>query len=323
MHSINDACLIARVTFEDPLEVHRLWRYLNMLHAAAYCGMTEELSETNFLMPLCDKYGLLSVGEVYEEEISELKRIKIDESGSRACAMFEVWAFQVIRGEAERYEKTKKGIFAPPLHTRLQGEVNNISVSIKRLFAYRYQVLPYIYTHLVSLSCAVYLLSLAFLMGAKFNPEASRLLGLVFPFLYVVIQIVTTFGLIEVRLPQPTHPPARGLPICLPSTCPYMPAFRPLAVGCLAVGAGAGPECTRRRCSAPSTPGHRRAHMPPQPHMPYAICHPRVHVPTRCPLCTADADDRLSAPVVPLAGRRDNPRPIWERSGGLCAAALC
>mgnify|MGYP000689135448 CR=1 FL=1 len=64
MHSINDACLIARVTFEDELEVHRLWRYLNVLHAAAYCGLTDELSETNFLMPLCDKYGLLSVGQV-------------------------------------------------------------------------------------------------------------------------------------------------------------------------------------------------------------------------------------------------------------------
>ena len=31
MHAINDACLAARVAFSDPDEVHRLWRYLNLL----------------------------------------------------------------------------------------------------------------------------------------------------------------------------------------------------------------------------------------------------------------------------------------------------
>lgn len=171
-----------------------------MLHAAAYCGLTEELSESNFLMPIAQKYGLLSVGEVYDEEYAELKAINIDQSGSRACAMFEVWAFEVLKGEALRYEMnaTKKSTLAPPVHARLQGEINNIGVSIKRLFAYRYQVLPYIYTHLVSLSCALYLVSFAFLLGTRFSPEASVSFGLVFPLCYVIVQIVTTFGLIEV-----------------------------------------------------------------------------------------------------------------------------
>ena len=62
-----------------------------MLHAAAYCGLTEELTENNFLMPICNKYGLLSSGDVHDEEFAELKAINIDQSGSRACAMFEVW----------------------------------------------------------------------------------------------------------------------------------------------------------------------------------------------------------------------------------------
>ena len=202
MHSINDACLIARVTFEDTLEVHRLWRYLNMLHAAAYCGLTEELSETNFLMPLCEKYGLLSFSKVREEEYAELKAINIDQSGSRACAMLEVWAFEVVKGEAVRYERAsasqRKSALAPPIHAKLQSEINNISISIKRLFAYRYQVLPYIYTHLVSLSCALYLVCFSFLMGTRFSPEASISFGVVYPALYVVVQIVTTLGLIEV-----------------------------------------------------------------------------------------------------------------------------
>ena len=55
MHSINDACLSARVSFGDPDEVHRLWRYLNLLHASAYCGLTDELSQANFFMPIVEK----------------------------------------------------------------------------------------------------------------------------------------------------------------------------------------------------------------------------------------------------------------------------
>ena len=55
MHSINDACLSARVSFGDPDEVHRLWRYLNLLHASAYCGLTDELSHANFFMPIVEK----------------------------------------------------------------------------------------------------------------------------------------------------------------------------------------------------------------------------------------------------------------------------
>ena len=82
-----------------------------MLHAAAYCGLTEELSESNFLMPIAQKYGLLSVGEVYDEEYAELKAINIDQSGSRACAMCAVaarvtaWRIIISAGlDVDRYK---------------------------------------------------------------------------------------------------------------------------------------------------------------------------------------------------------------------------
>jgi hypothetical protein len=194
MHSINDACLIARVTFEDKLEVHRLWRYLNMLHAAAFCGLTDELTENNFFMPMCEKFCLLSQGAVRKEELESIARIQIDDSGSRACAMFEVWAFEVLKGEALRSGKS----LTPPIHARLMNEINNVSVSIKRLFAYRYQVLPYIYTHLVSLSCAIYLFRSTFLAGLEVTPDSSSTFGLILPATEVIGQIVATFGLIEV-----------------------------------------------------------------------------------------------------------------------------
>ena len=47
MNSIVNACLSARATFSDQQEVHRLWRYLNLLHVSAYCGMTDYLTKDN------------------------------------------------------------------------------------------------------------------------------------------------------------------------------------------------------------------------------------------------------------------------------------
>ena len=37
------------------------------------------------------------------------------------------------------------------------GQVVEVGDAVKKLFAYRYQVLPFIYTHLVSLCCTFYL----------------------------------------------------------------------------------------------------------------------------------------------------------------------
>lgn len=45
MNAIVNACLSARATFTDVQETHRLWRYLNLLHASAYCGMTDYLTK--------------------------------------------------------------------------------------------------------------------------------------------------------------------------------------------------------------------------------------------------------------------------------------
>ena len=34
MHAIHNACLAARLSFCDPEELYRFWRYLNMMHAS-------------------------------------------------------------------------------------------------------------------------------------------------------------------------------------------------------------------------------------------------------------------------------------------------
>ena len=102
--------------------MHRLWRYLNLLHASAYCGLTDSLSETNFFLPIIDKYGLAGSGKVKEEELEALERVKLDENGSRACSMYEVWAFEVVKGEARRSRKVISGriqrLISSPSHLK-------------------------------------------------------------------------------------------------------------------------------------------------------------------------------------------------------------
>ena len=229
MHSINDACIDARVAFGDPEEVHRFWRYINLLHIAAYCGLTAELSESNFFMPIVEKYGLLGEGKVRAEEEAVIKRIGLDENGSRACSMFEVWVMEIVKGEAKRARledpRDSNYDLTPPIQARLHLVLSQIGVSIKRLFSYRYQVMPFIYTHLVSLSCFVYrtlvhsnsahhaphpsvdprvcvpraaVFAEAFISGVRFKPSASVSFGLIFPLIFVLAKIISTFGLIVV-----------------------------------------------------------------------------------------------------------------------------
>ena len=66
-----------------------------------------------------------------------MRRVNLDENGSRACSMFEVWAFEVIKGEARRARLSGEGDLSPPIQARLLNEVNTVGICIKRLFAYR------------------------------------------------------------------------------------------------------------------------------------------------------------------------------------------
>ena len=84
MNCIVNVCMSARVTFGDSEEVLRLWRYLNMLHASAYCGLTQSLTEDNFFIPICERHHLLGDGVVRQEEMEAIKEIGLDEKGSRA-----------------------------------------------------------------------------------------------------------------------------------------------------------------------------------------------------------------------------------------------
>ena len=89
-------------------------------------------------------------------------------------------------------------------------QVVQIGDALKALYAYSYQVLPFIYTHLVSLSCTIFLLVNAFLKGMNFHPESSYTFGLFLPAAYVLLTTLTVYGLLEVGVHARTRTHARA-----------------------------------------------------------------------------------------------------------------
>lgn len=194
MQSIVNVCTLCRAHFDDPDEVHRVWRYLNLGHCAAYCGLTDGYNMDNFFLPLAEKYNLLGYGKDNEEERAVLKVVDIDEEGLRTVEMYQVWALDVIRREST----AMKGGLSPPIQKAIEDEVLAGGNAIKRLYAYYYQVLPFIYTHLVSASCTIYLVINAFLKGLYFTRDSEYTFGLWLPAANVIITTLGVFGLLEV-----------------------------------------------------------------------------------------------------------------------------
>jgi hypothetical protein len=53
MRGVVGCCAIARANFGDEAEVRTLMRYLNLLHVAAYTGLSPTYSVENFFNPMC------------------------------------------------------------------------------------------------------------------------------------------------------------------------------------------------------------------------------------------------------------------------------
>ena len=81
-------------------------------------------------------------------------------------------------GRSRSCTRAEAGDFSPPIHKEMGELITGIGSGLARLYSQEYQVLPYIYTHLVSLSCFTYLTLAAFLKGLHFEPGKSWTFGL-------------------------------------------------------------------------------------------------------------------------------------------------
>ena len=225
MHTICETCSLARVCFRSPAEVRRLWRYLNLLQAAAYTGLSSAYDEANFFMPLCKRHNLLPTSESQRtSEVDAFNAIS-NGDGESACTVFQVWALEIVQHEVWATDAR----ITPPIHAQLNDLIRKIGQGTKRLHAYTCtfagdrrrrhlgiaapnhiltsylrslvetdQVLPFIYTHLVSLMCTLYLLFNAFIKGVYFEPGASYTFGLILPLCSMLTTTLAVFGLLEV-----------------------------------------------------------------------------------------------------------------------------
>jgi hypothetical protein len=194
MHSVQQACVLGRVCFRDPDDVHRLWRLLNLLHLSSYTGLSPSYTEQNFFLPLCKRHDLLPKDDVQKSsEESAFESISHGDGGA-ACNQFLVWSLDIVHREATATNTR----ISPPMHAQLSAQILQVGESSKRLHAYTYQVLPYIYTHLVSLMASLSMLFNAFVKGCYFDKEASYTFGLILPFCSMIVTALAVFGLLEV-----------------------------------------------------------------------------------------------------------------------------
>lgn len=134
----------------------------------------------------------------------------IDNEGATASNKCMVWALETVQARAEA------GDFSPPIHKELGELITGIGAGLARLYLEEYQVLPYIYTHLVSLSCFTYLIAGAFLKGLYFEPAATWVFGFTMPMVSLILQVLTIFGLLHIgsKLANPLSAHKESFAVC-------------------------------------------------------------------------------------------------------------
>jgi hypothetical protein len=139
-----------------------------------------------------------------------VEKIDLDNQGARAWSTCMVWALEVVHC---RYENND---FPAPIHKEMAELINDCGDGLSRLYAQEYQVLPYIYTHLVSSACAMFLLGHAFLKGLYFDVDASYTFGLVLPCCSIFLMAMTVLGLLQIGslLANPLGPYRESFAIC-------------------------------------------------------------------------------------------------------------
>lgn len=184
MHSIIQCCFVARVAFKDQAALYDLWRFLNLLHVTAYCGVTATYSRRNLFDEFCAQHGLLSDPTV------RARLDAIDVESPLAWNTCLVWALEVVQTRGE------EGDFQAPIHKEMVEQILGAGAALSRIYAQEYQVLPYIYTHLVSTACTIYLILHAIVKGLAFDAGATLVEGLLLPAVETALLSLTVLGLL-------------------------------------------------------------------------------------------------------------------------------
>ena len=144
--SVTNACLLARasLTAADRLLV---WRYLNLAHVAGYCGLTATYNKRNLFDYYCLVQNLWPSPEVRRR----VALVDVDK-GAQAYRECIAWALDVVTGARRRGEITAEE------QRQASETMLTLQSSLTTLYNYQFQVMPFMYTQLVSFACAFYLI---------------------------------------------------------------------------------------------------------------------------------------------------------------------
>ena len=187
--TILDAMVAGRTCLNQN-ERRTLFVYLNLMHCSAYCALTPVYTKENFMDVFIKEHMI----ELPPDEMAKAFGKLDDPSGEGASAyqLCAVWAMGVL------HTALKRGDLHGEAYKVMSEEVLKSRSLLAALFAYQYQVIPFVYAHLVSLGSFVYLLGVAIVKGVKCTPGSPYLSGLVLPMLSFVLMVVLTVGLIEI-----------------------------------------------------------------------------------------------------------------------------
>ena len=127
MRAIINCCSVARVCFKDKAALYDLWRFLNLLHVTAYCGVTSTYNRNNLCDEFCNQHGLLTDPALRE------RLDAIDVESPLAWSTCMVWALEVVEGRAD------EGDFPPPIHKEMNECILAIGAALSRIYAKEYQ----------------------------------------------------------------------------------------------------------------------------------------------------------------------------------------
>ena len=187
MSLLIDLMINVRVSL-NKADTELAYSYINLLHATAYIGMTPVLNSTNFLNRFIETHDLAR-NEKIEERLSEMD---IDHDGANTFNTCAAWTIQLFQ------EALKRGELDGETYRVMLEEVLQVRGHLNSLYAYQHQVIPFVYSHLVSMSCFLYLFFFAVDKGARFTPESTYIFGLAVPAASFFIALITTTGLVEV-----------------------------------------------------------------------------------------------------------------------------
>merc|ERR1719433_1815583 len=164
---IFDACCLIRTGLKDKEVQLRLWRYISLIHISGYCGLTPVFDRDNLFFPMCDKYGLLTPEE--KDVINE--QFDVDNGGACNRGMV-IWALDEIT-------KARENQWLSPFDAMMiRDHILQLRAGFGKLYDYSEQGIPFAYSHLISLTSAMYMWTYAFSKGALYKPDGEAFIDL-------------------------------------------------------------------------------------------------------------------------------------------------